>query len=112
MDTSDMTDRQYKVFCTISEIELMWNRPKMATKTRVKNLFNNLSSHLDRTKDTLGIDEDYFTLSYIMNDLYSILHNLNPSGTPKMALIKKLYFDTKDKSPKVKSPIPKIDIKV
>jgi len=106
-----MNNRQYKLYCCICEIESMFLNSKLLTKTRIKNLCNNLCSYLNRTKEE-GIDEEYNTLSYIYNELQSILDNLNIKGTPKMSLLKKLHLEIKNKSPKSISPIPKNDLKV
>jgi hypothetical protein len=99
MNISKMTDRQFKVHCTISEIYAIWVSGRVS-KSKITLLYNNLCTFIKRSKLEQEIDEDYFTLSYIRNELYAILHDINPSGTLKKKLIKKLYLQIQDKGPK------------
>jgi len=94
-----MTDRQFKVHCTISEIYAIWVGGRVS-KSKITLLYNNLCTFIKRSKLEQEIDEDYFTLSYIRNELHAILHDINPSGTLKKKLIKKLYLQIHDKGPK------------
>jgi len=106
MDISKTTDRQFKVHCTISEILGLWMGGRVS-ESKITLLYNNLCTYIKRSKLEEDIDEDYFTLSYIRNELYAMLQDMNSNGTVKKKLIKKLYLQIRDKGPKIKSPIPK-----
>lgn len=99
MDISKMTDRQFKVYCTICEIYAIWVGGRIS-KSKITNLYNNLYTFLNRSIKEQEIDEDYHTLSYIKSELHAILHDINKSGTLKKKLIKKLFLQIHNKSPK------------
>jgi hypothetical protein len=100
MDINKMTDSQYKVYCTISEIFGLWSSGRVL-KSKINLLYNNLCTYIKRSKEEQIIeDDDYFTLSYIRNELHAILHDINKNGTVKKKLIKKLFLQVHNKSPK------------
>jgi len=70
------------------------------SKSKIMHLYNNLCTFIDRSIKEQEIDEDYHTLSYIKNELQAILHDINKSGTLKKKLIKKLFLQVHNKSPK------------